>query len=254
MNAMNAMNAINAINTLNTFLFVAFPYVAMIVFIVGLAYRYRHKGFTISSLSSQFLEGRTLFWGVVPFHFGLLVVLSGHLLAFLVPSAILAWNGHPVRLIILEVTAFVFGLSILVGLIGLLYRRVANPRVRAVTTPMDFVIGGLLLAQVVLGCWVALGYRWGSSWFAADLSPYLWSLLKLSPSTEAVFALPWVIKLHIFGAFLLVLMVPFTRLAHIFVAPLHYIRRPYQQAMWNWDRETIRDPRTAWSEARPKNN
>ncbi len=241
-------------NALNTFLFVAFPYVATFVFVVGLIYRYRQKGFTVSSLSSQFLEGKSLFWGVIPFHFGLLVVLTGHLVAFLVPSAILAWNGHPVRLIILEVTAFIFGLSILVGLVGLIYRRATHPRIRAVTTRMDFVIEGLLLAQVVLGCWVALGFRWGSSWFAADLTPYLWSLVVFSPSTEAVFMLPWVIKFHIFGAFLLLFMVPFSRLAHIFVAPLHYISRPYQQVMWNWNRKTIRDPNTPWSEARPKNN
>lgn len=239
---------------LNTFLFVAFPYVAAIVFVAGLTYRYRQKGFSVSSLSSQFLEGDKLFWGIIPFHFGLLVVLGGHLVAFLIPSAILAWNGHPVRLIVLEVTAFVFGLSILVGLVGLIYRRVTNPRVRAVTTRMDYAIEALLLAQVVLGCWVALGFRWGSSWFAADLTPYLWSLFAFAPSTEAVFALPWVIKLHIFGAFLLMFMVPFTRLAHIFVAPLHYIGRPYQQVIWNWNRRAIRDPRTPWSEARPKNN
>ena len=72
--------------------------------------------------------------------------------------------------------------------------------------------------------------------------------------TSAVFALPWVIKLHIVGAFALMLMVPFTRLMHFVVAPLHYIGRPYQQVIWNWNRKTIRDPDTAWSKARPHNN
>ncbi len=241
-------------NSLNAFLFVGFPYAAILVFIIGLALRYRNRGFTISSLSSQFLEGRKLFWGIVPFHVGLLVILTGHLLAFLVPSAILAWNGDPVRLIILEVSAFIFGLSVLAGLISLIWRRFTDVRVKIVTTPMDVAIELLLLAQIILGCWVALGYRWGASWFAADLTPYLWSLFTLTPETEAVYALPWVIKLHIFGAFLLIFMVPFTRLAHIFVAPLHYITRPYQQVMWHWDRKAIRDPNTAWSAARPKNN
>ena len=158
------------------------------------------------------------------------------------------------RLIILEVTAIIFGMSVLVGLVGLIHRRFTNSRVIAVTTPMDVVLELLLLAQVVLGCWIALGFRWGSSWFAADLAPYLWSLFALGPKTEAVFALPWVIKLHIFGAFLIFFMVPFTRLIHVFVAPLHYLARPYQQVMWNWNRRAIRDPKTPWSEARPKNN
>ncbi len=241
-------------NALNTFLFVAFPYVAVIVFVVGVAYRYRQKGFTVSSLSSQFLEGKKLFWGTIPFHIGILVVFFGHLTAFLLPRATLAWNSIPVRLIVLEVTAFTFGLSVLVGLAALMVRRVTNPRIRAVTTKTDIAIELLLLAQVVLGCWIALGFRWGASWFAADLSPYLWSLVKLTPETAAVFALPWVIKLHIVGAFAIVLMVPFSRLAHFVVAPFHYVARPYQQVIWNWDRKAIRDPATPWSETRPKSS
>ncbi len=239
-------------NALNVVLFVAFPYVAVVTFVLGVVYRRRQKGFTISSLSSQFLEGKALFWGTIPFHIGLLVVLGGHLVAFLVPQATLAWNSQPVRLIILEGTAFVFGLTVLIGLAALMYRRFTNARIRAVTTKMDIAVELLLLAQVVLGCWVALGFRWGSSWFAADLTPYLWSLVRFSPETAAVFALPWVIKLHIVGAFAILFMVPFTRLVHFVVAPLDYLIRPYQQVMWNWDRKAIRDPSTAWTAARPR--
>ncbi len=241
-------------SALDTFLFVAFPYVAVITFVVGVLYRWKRKGFTVTSLSSQFLEGKMLFWGTIPFHIGILVVFLGHLVAFMLPQATLAWNSQPVRLIILEGTAFVFGLTVLIGLVALMYRRFTNPRIRAVTTPMDIGLEMLLLAQVILGVWIALGFRWGSSWFAADLSPYLWSLVKFAPETGAVFALPWVIKLHIVGAFALVFMVPFTRLAHVIVAPFNYLVRPYQQVIWNWDRKAIRDPSTAWSAARPKAN
>ncbi len=241
-------------NVLNTFLFVAFPYMAVIVFVVGVIYRYRQKGFTVSSLSSQFLEGRQLFWGTVPFHIGLLVVFCGHLIAFVLPQANLTWNAIPIRLLILEVTALVFGLTVFVGLVSLMYRRLTNARIRAVTTKMDIAVELLILAQVVLGCWIALGFRWGASWFPASLSPYLWSLVKLTPETGAVFALPWVIKLHIVGAFSIVFMVPFTRLVHCVVAPLNYLIRPYQQVMWNWDRTTVRDPSAPWSKARPKSN
>ncbi len=241
-------------NALNTFLFVVFPYVAVIVFVLGVVYRYRQKGFTVSSLSSQFLEGKKLFWGTIPFHIGILVVFFGHLTAFLLPRTTLAWNSIPVRLIVLEVTAFTFGLSMLVGLAALMVRRFTNPRIRAVTTKTDIAIELLLLAQVVLGCWIALGFRWGASWFAADLSPYLWSLVKLAPETGPVFALPWVIKLHIVGAFAILFMVPFTRLVHFVVAPLHYIVRPYQLVMWNWDRKSIRNPNMPWSKARPNSS
>jgi nitrate reductase gamma subunit len=240
------------VNALNSFLFVAFPYVAVVTFVIGITYRWKRKGFTVSSLSSQFLEGKALFWGTVPFHIGLLVLFFGHLIAFVLPDAVLAWNAQPLRLVLLEGSAFIFGVTVLVGLVALMVRRITHPRIRAVTTPMDLAIELLLLVQVVLGCWVALEFRWGSSWFASDLTPYLWSLVTFSPETAAVFAMPWVIKLHIVGAFAIAFMVPFTRLAHFIVAPLDYLVRPYQQVIWNWDRKVIRDPSTAWTTTRPR--
>ena len=233
-------------NRLDTFLLVVFPYVAVAIFVIGSLYRYRRRGFTVSSLSSQFLEGRMLFWGTIPFHIGILALFFGHLFAFLLPETLLAWNNRPFRLILLEGAALVFGLATLIGLAALVYRRFTQPRIRAVTTRMDVGIELLLLAQIVLGVWIALRYRWGSSWFASDLSPYLMSLVKLSPETEAVFALPWLIKLHVVGGFAVLFMIPFTRLMHLLVAPLNYLVRPYQQVVWNWDRTKIRDPGTGW--------
>jgi nitrate reductase gamma subunit len=239
---------------LNGFLFAGLPYIALAVFFVGTIVRYRSTGFKVSSLSSQFLEGKNLFWGAVPFHWGILVVLLGHLLAFLIPDALLLWNGNPVRLIVLEVTGFSFGLAVLVGLGFLLVRRLTNQRLRMVTNRMDIVIEVILLAQVIFGLWIALGYRWGSSWFAADLSPYLWSILLLNPQTAAVSAMPLVIQLHIVLAFVIILLVPFTRLVHFLVAPLHYIGRPYQRVIWAWDRRKVRDADNGWTPTRPKNN
>jgi|OM-RGC.v1.011386738 nitrate reductase gamma subunit len=239
---------------LNNFLFIAFPYLAFGVFVVGSVYRYKNISFKVSSLSSQFLESKALFWGSIPFHIGVLVVLLGHVIAFLFPAGTLLWNAHPVRLIILEVTAFTFGLCMLFGLVLLYYRRATTPRIRMVSNKMDMFIELVLLLQVILGLWIALGYRWGSSWFAADLTPYLWSLVKFSPEISAVKELPVVIKLHIIGAFLLVLLIPFSRLVHFLVAPFHYIGRPYQRVIWYWNKKEVRDPKTKWSQFRPKNN
>lgn len=238
----------------DAFLFVALPYMAVAVFVVGFIRRYVKRGFQVSSLSSQFLEGKRLFWGSVPFHVGILVVFLGHLLAFLIPSSILLWNGSPVRLLALEITGFAFALSFLIGLSLLFYRRISNARIRAVTNEMDILIELLLLAQVLLGLWIALFNRWGSNWFASDLSPYLWSLLSFRPDPEAVLAMPTSVKLHIINAFLILLVLPFTRLVHLLVAPFHYIGRPYQRVIWNWDRKKIRNPDTRWSPTRPKNN
>ena len=84
---------------------IALPYAALLVFLVGTIYRYKATKFRYSSLSSQFLEGRQLFWGSVPFHYGLLVVLAGHLVGFLFPRSVTAFNSVPLRLFILEATA-----------------------------------------------------------------------------------------------------------------------------------------------------
>ncbi len=243
----------NLFNALNNFFLIALPYIALFVFVIGSIWRYRN-GFKFSSLSSQFLEGRQLFWGTVPFHIGILFLFLGHLIAFLIPSGVLAWNAHPLRLIILEVTAFIFGVAVLIGIVNLLYRRITNSRIAVVTSKMDYVIIGLLLIQVFSGLWVAYNFRWGSSWFASVLTPYLWSVFALQPDATAVAALPWVVKFHIVGAFLIIMLIPFSRLVHFLVPPIDYLWRPYQQVIWYWNNREVRKPHTPWSLKRPKNN
>ena len=75
---------------LDSITLIALPYAALVVFLVGTIYRYKATKFRYSSLSSQFLEGRQLFWGSVPFHWGILVLFFGHLAAFLVPRGVIA--------------------------------------------------------------------------------------------------------------------------------------------------------------------
>ncbi|HNT50367.1 MAG TPA: respiratory nitrate reductase subunit gamma [Cyclobacteriaceae bacterium] len=239
---------------LNTFFYIILPYLALFIFLLGTIYRYRNVKFQISSLSSEFLEGKKLFWGSVPFHWGMLFLFFGHLTAFLIPRSVLLWNSHPVRLLVLEVAAFAFGLSMLVGLINLIYRRWTQDRIRVVTSWMDHLVEILLVTQVFLGLWVALEYRWGSSWFASSLTPYLRSIFLLEPRMDAVVAMPLVIRLHIIGAYLIVMLFPFSRLMHALVAPLDYIWRPYQRVIWNWNKNKVRNPSNGWSVYRPKNN
>ncbi len=122
------------LRNLEVFLFGALPYVALAVFLIVTIQRYRQESFSYSSLSSQFLENKQHFWGLVPFHYGLLVVLAGHVVAFLMPRTLLAWNGHPLRLYVLEVSALICGMLVVVGLVMGLYRRLTNTRIRGVTT------------------------------------------------------------------------------------------------------------------------
>lgn len=225
---------------INILLFMIFPYVSIITFLLGSIIRYRVTGFKVSSLSSQFLEGKRLFWGSQPFHLGLLVLFFGHLTAFLFPSSIIAWNGSPVRLLILEGSAFIFALSAFFGLIMLIRRRLTSNKLLAVSNNMDLLVYVVLLTQIISGIGVAYYVRWGSSWFASVLTPYLRSIFALNPQIDAVSALPWLIQIHIFSAFFIVLLIPFTRFMHFLVAPIDYLWRSYQVVIWNWNRKGIR--------------
>ena len=62
---------------LDFLLYAVFPYIAFVLFIVVTVQRYRQSKFTYSSLSSQFLENRQHFWGMVPFHYGILFPFAG---------------------------------------------------------------------------------------------------------------------------------------------------------------------------------
>ena len=219
-------------NYLDTLLFAVFPYVAMVIFFIGTVVRYRAQSFSYSSLSSQLLENKHHFWGVVPFHFGIIAVLAGHLIAFLLPAQILLWNQKPLRLYVLEVSALAFGLATLIGFLAIIVRRVTESKVRVVTSKADWILYGLLLLQVCTGVYIAIFFRWGSSWFATALTPYLWSLVKLNPNIAWVAPMPLAIKMHIVNAFLVIGFFPFSRLVHILVVPNMYLWRKRQVVRW----------------------
>ncbi len=215
------------------FLFGVLPYVAVVLFLVVTVQRYRQSKFTYSSLSSQFLENKQHFWGSVPFHYGILTVLTGHVVAFLTPQLILGWNAAPWRLFLLEATGLMLGLMTLVGLVLVVVRRLRNSRVRRVSTLADWVVYALLLVQVVSGVLIAYFHGWGSSWFATSASPWLWSLVAFSPDVSFVAPLPWLVKTHIVNAFVLIAFFPFTRLVHVLVIPNMYLWRRPQVVIWN---------------------
>jgi nitrate reductase gamma subunit len=226
---------------LNLFLFAVFPYLALMVLLVISILRYVRQGFTYSSLSSQFLENRHHFWGSVLFHYGIIIVLLGHLVAFLMPQQILWWNSAPVRLYILEVSALICGLLALVGLVNLVLRRLTHAKARVTTSAADWIVLALLMFSIVTGVYTAIAYKWGSSWFSAALSPYLWSILTFSPRIEYVIGLALVVQLHVLAAFTLLLLFPFTRLVHILVVPIPYLWRRPQVVRWYWNRRLIRN-------------
>ena len=232
-------------------LFGAFPYVALTIFVVGTIVRYR-GGFKYSSLSSQFLESKKFSTGSVPFHVGIIAVFIAHLVAFIFPG--FTFGGS--TLVTMETVMLAFSIMAIVGLLLLFIRRITNERVRMVTNKMDIIIEVTLLVQFIIGVYIAVSLKWGSAWYASDMVPYLWSIFTFSPDVAAVAATPHLIQAHIILAFVIILLIPFSRLVHFLVAPLHYIIRPYQVVRWNWDKKKIRDPEQPWEDTiqRPKNN
>ncbi len=222
----------NAPPVFDMFLFGVLPYIAIAIFLIVSIVRYKTMRFTFSSLSSQFLENRQHFFGLVPFHYGILVVLTGHLVAFLIPREIVAWNGRPWRLYVLEVSALAFGIMTVVGLAAAIVRRGTVSAIRRVTNTYDWIVLTLLLVQAASGVAIAVSYPWGSSWYAVTAVPYLWSLFTPTPAIAGLAAMPWLVKLHMANAFLLVAFAPFSRLVHVLVAPFPYLWRKPQVVRW----------------------
>ncbi len=217
---------------LDTFLFIALPYVSLFTFLLMTIYRYRQQSFSYSSLSSQFLENKQHFWAVVPFHYGILAVTVGHIIALCIPRGILLWNSHPLRLFILEISALACGLLTLIGLVAIIVRRMTTTKIRRVTTITDWILFFMLLVQIAGGVGIAIFHPWGSSWFASNLTPYLWSVFRLNPDISYMAAMPALVKGHIVLAFLIIGFFPFTRLVHLLVIPNPYLWRKPQVVRW----------------------
>ncbi len=213
-------------------LFGVFPYVAVALAVAVGLYRYAVDRYSWSSQSSQFLENRSLYWGSVPWHYAILLILLAHLLAFLAPGAWDRLLGAPGRLLVLEATGIALGLCTVFALLLLISRRAGHARVAAVTSKVDWLLLVLLLIQVITGVIIATTLRWGGLWYTHTVSPWLWSLVRLQPDVQYLAVMPTVVKLHAFNGFLLLAVFPFSRLVHVVSVPVTYLSRPYQLVVW----------------------
>ena len=226
--------------TLSVMLFVVLPYAALALAIIVSVLRWREAPFSVSSLSTQLLENRKLFWGSIPFHWGIIFILTGHIFVLFLPSAVDWWNGVPVRLYAIEITGVALGLWTLFGLVVLTYRRLSNSKIRVVTTPMDMVVIALLLVQVISGLWVAIGLRFGAAWATGVVVPYIWSLVVLQPKPELISPFPLVLQIHVVAFWVFLAIFPFTRLVHILTYPILYVTKPWQKVVANVPNSKVR--------------
>jgi nitrate reductase gamma subunit len=213
-------------------LFGVFPYVAVALAVAVGIYRYAIDRYSWSSQSSQFLESKALFWGSVPWHYAILLILLAHLLGLLFPAGWGVFLGQPLRLYFLEVTGMALGVITVIAMVLLLVRRAMDARVAVVTSRVDWLLLVLLLVQVVTGVVIAFSLRWGGVWYLHTAVPWLRSLVILQPEAQYLAVLPTVVKLHAFNAFLLIAVFPFSRLVHVISVPLGYLTRPYQVVVW----------------------
>jgi nitrate reductase gamma subunit len=218
---------------LDIVLFVVFPYVAVVLAVVGSLYRYFANRFSYSSLSSQFLENGWLFWGAVPWHYGIVPVLLIHMGGFVLPGVMAFLHGTPIQLYVAELIGKVLALMAFAGVGVLILRRLVHSGIRAVTSAMDWVVLVLLLNQLLLGLWTAIFYRWGATWYIYTATPWVASLASFQPQPGYVAALPWVPKLHFLNATLLIALFPFSRLVHLVTFPITYLWRRFQVVVWN---------------------
>lgn len=216
----------------DAFLFVGLPYLAFVVLVAGSVYRYRANPFSYSALSSQFLESRGLPWGTIPWHAGILILLVGHVIPVLAPGAWQALVSFPPFLIAVEALGVAAAVLAIVGLFVLMVRRVTTARLQQISSSFDVIVLLLLLAQLGTGLGVALLHRWGAQWSVGTTTPYLWSLVTLRPDLDLVRGLPPLMKVHLVGAWIVFMLVPFTRLVHMFSIPLAYLTRPMQRVLW----------------------
>jgi nitrate reductase gamma subunit len=198
-----------------TFVFSVWPYVAMALFIAGLAVRY---GFTSPA---SLPEARALFVGAGWLRLSAFLLFLGHFAGMLFPSQIILWNSMPARLYLLEGFAFVVGVGTLVGWAGLMWRHLGRSGGSVASQLADEVFLALSFVALLSGLLTAVFYRWGSSWSAATLTPYAWSLLRGNPMAALAAQLPFLVRLHVFSSLTALAAVPLTRMAPLLMVPLH---------------------------------
>jgi nitrate reductase gamma subunit len=221
-------------NMANTLLFGIYPYICLAVFAVGSWLRYDREPYSWRSESSQLLRRGHLRVASNLFHIGILGIFFGHLAGLLTPLAV--WHALGVEASVKQLIAILAGgaagLMCFVGLAMLIHRRLTEPRIRANTKVMDFVVLFLLLAQLVLGL-VSILFSLQHMDGAEMIKLMTWAQRILTFRADAssyVVDVALVFKLHLLLGMTLFLVFPFSRLVHIWsgLASVRYLVRPHQ--------------------------
>src|SRR6185312_5192031 len=192
-------------------------------FVVGHYWRYRYDKFGWTTRSSQLYERRLLRWGSPLFHFGILFALAGHGIGAIA------------------------GVCTLAGLAILIYRRRTVGPVFSATTRNDKFMYVVLTATILLGLAnTVVGALPQHGNYRESVSPWFRSIFYFHPQPELMADAGIGFQLHALAACLLFAIWPFTRLVHVFSAPLGYLTRPYIVYRSRDDRLGARSARRGW--------
>jgi nitrate reductase gamma subunit len=219
-------------------LWLIIPYIAIATFVLGHVWRYRYDKFGWTTRSSQLYERRLLRLGSPLFHFGILAAIGGHVMGILVPESWTEGAG-------LSETAYhavaatlgtLAGIGTVVGMALLIYRRRTVGPVFSATTRNDKAMYVILAATILVGLvTTVLGNGPDAHNYRETVAPYFRSVLLFQPDVDRISAAPFGFQLHTMLAWVLFAAWPFTRLVHVFSAPVGYLTRPY---IVYWSRST----------------
>ncbi len=238
-------------NAVDIILWAVLPYVTIAVLVAGTVWRYRYDKFGWTTRSSQLYESRLLRIGSPLFHFGILVVLIGHLIGLVIPerwteAAGISEGAYHTQALVLGGIA---GFATLGGIAILVYRRRRTGPVFMATTRNDKSMYVVLVAAIVTGLATTLlgaGLVVEEHNYRETVSPWFRSIFVLQPDVEAMTATTVTFQLHTLVGMLLFMAWPFTRLVHAFTAPVGYLFRPYIVYRSRPGGVGTRPPRRGW--------
>ena len=220
-------------DSINQVLFGYYPYLCLTVFVLGSLVRFDREQYTWRSGSSQLLRRRQLSWGSNLFHIGILIIFFGHLVGLLTPIAIFDFLGigHSFKQIMAIVIGGVAGIACLIGITLLTHRRLFDARIRNTSSFGDIFILLLLFVQLLLGlATIPISLEHLSGAEMIKFMNWAQGIVTLNPGAASFVAdVSPIFKLHIFLGMTIFLVFPFTRLVHVWSAPIWYLgRRGYQ--------------------------
>jgi nitrate reductase gamma subunit len=219
-------------DTIFHILFVWYPYVCLSSFIFGSIIRFDREQYTWKAHSSQILRKKQLSWGSNLFHFGILFLFLGHTVGLLTPKAIYSIFLTPAeKQLVAIIAGGIAGTVCFIGLSLLLHRRLFDTRIRQTSTYMDLSILTILWVQLCLGLITlpfSLAHSDGS--VMIQLSHWAQGILTVQPvDAKTLQGLDWPYLAHLVLGMTIFLLFPFSRLVHIWSAPVWYLgRKGYQ--------------------------